>query len=361
VTRDDAAAPALPPLEQPSDTPIAARIVTCLLDSAREVRVADVRIGLGYTAVRLAHGRTGVAFTFRDQAQGCCSVWNGPRPLCARGAADLLPLLDSEDAIEAGVGLASANALANQDPRDSLDGEVLAHLDLTPDDQVAMVGHFGPLVGPKSRAPLTGDAKRIHGGVDMRKLSQSAPVARQEGDVGRCGRRALRIRGLLAAALVTASPLTAQEPRALPLDSTLISVPAASDVTRANRLLATIMSPFCPGLTLADCPSSSAESLRVAIRSRLGAGELPDSIVESLVAAFGEGVRGAPRARGLGLALWALPLLALGVGGIGLLRWLRHGGVSASPAPADEGSNVAPPAATPAERAALEAALRRYD
>jgi uncharacterized protein (DUF4213/DUF364 family) len=148
VTRDDAAAPALPPLEQPSDTPIAARIVTCLLDSAREVRVADVRIGLGYTAVRLADGRTGVAFTFRDQAQGCCSVWNGPRPLCARGAADLLRLLESEDAIEAGVGLACANALANQDPRDSLDGEVLAHLDLRPDDQVAMVGHFGPLVGP---------------------------------------------------------------------------------------------------------------------------------------------------------------------------------------------------------------------
>jgi hypothetical protein len=59
--------------------------------------------------------------------------------------------------------------------------------------------------------------------------------------------------------------------------------------------------------------------------------------------------------------LWALPLLALGVGGIGLLWWLRHGGVSASPAPADEGSNVAPPAATPAERAALEVALRRYD
>jgi hypothetical protein len=33
---------------------VAARIVGCLIDSARQARVSDVRIGLGYTAVQLA-------------------------------------------------------------------------------------------------------------------------------------------------------------------------------------------------------------------------------------------------------------------------------------------------------------------
>ena len=68
----------------------AQRLVANLADAARKVTVADVRIGLGYTAVKLAGGRTGVAYTFRDQAQGGCSVFNGIRPLSGRAAADLL-------------------------------------------------------------------------------------------------------------------------------------------------------------------------------------------------------------------------------------------------------------------------------
>ena len=46
------------------------------------------------------------------------------------------------------MGLACANALANRDEATCLDGDILDHLDLRPDDHVGMVGHFGPLVGP---------------------------------------------------------------------------------------------------------------------------------------------------------------------------------------------------------------------
>jgi uncharacterized protein (DUF4213/DUF364 family) len=125
---------------------VPARIVTLLLGAAREARVADVRIGLGYTAVRLADDRAGVAYTFRDLARGGCSAFNGVRPLAGRPAADLLVLLESHDAIEAGVGLACANALANRNEAGYLEGDVLEQLDVRPQDGVAMVGHFGPLV-----------------------------------------------------------------------------------------------------------------------------------------------------------------------------------------------------------------------
>lgn len=127
---------------------VAARIAIALSDRAQAVRVADVRIGLGYTAVELQGGHAGLAFTFRDQAPGCCSVFKAIRPLAGRPAADLLALLTSSDAIEAGVGLACANALANQDKAAWPSGDILDHLVIGPDDHVAMVGHFGPLVEP---------------------------------------------------------------------------------------------------------------------------------------------------------------------------------------------------------------------
>ncbi|HEX9727096.1 MAG TPA: cytochrome c-type biogenesis protein CcmH [Gemmatimonadales bacterium] len=107
----------------------------------------------------------------------------------------------------------------------------------------------------------------------------------------------------LLSTVLAAASVSAQVPGAEPTDSTLRAAPPSSDVTEANKLLGTLMSPFCPGLTLANCPSAYAETLRVSVRGRLDAGEEPDSIVESLVAAFGEGMRGAPRAAGLGLVL----------------------------------------------------------
>ena len=42
------------------------KIIQALGDEGREEVVKDVRIGLGYTAVQLESGRTGLAFTFRQ-------------------------------------------------------------------------------------------------------------------------------------------------------------------------------------------------------------------------------------------------------------------------------------------------------
>ena len=133
-------------LERSNSAGVAARIVTRLLDSARATLVSDVRIGLGYTAVMVEGGSVGVAYTFRDQARGGCSVFTGIRTLASRPASDLLVFLESRDPIEAGVGLACANGLMNRDRDGYLEGDVLDHLDLRPEDHVGMVGHFGPLV-----------------------------------------------------------------------------------------------------------------------------------------------------------------------------------------------------------------------
>ena len=131
---------------------IAARLRGHLSEEARGGRVQDVRIGLGYTAVRLADGRTGVAYTFRDLARGGCSVFRGARPLAGRPADELLAFLESSDAIEAAVGLACANALANREGVSELHGDILEHLGVTPEDDVAMIGNFAPLLEGLRRA-----------------------------------------------------------------------------------------------------------------------------------------------------------------------------------------------------------------
>jgi uncharacterized protein (DUF4213/DUF364 family) len=127
---------------------IASEIVNLLQARAQPIKVADVRIGLGYTAVLLEDRRAGVAYTFRQEAKGGCSVFHSLRPISGRPASDLLQLLESTDPIEAAVGLACANALGDPHDERFVEGDLLDHLDLRPDDAVGMVGHFKPLVEP---------------------------------------------------------------------------------------------------------------------------------------------------------------------------------------------------------------------
>ena len=125
---------------------IASRIAEVLAKRNEGAMVSNVHIGLGYTAVVLDDQRGGLAYTFREEARGGCSVFHKLRPLSGRHSSELLALLPSDDPIEAAVGLACANALVNVGARGLQDGDVLRHLDLRPGDHVGMVGYFGPLV-----------------------------------------------------------------------------------------------------------------------------------------------------------------------------------------------------------------------
>jgi len=127
-------------------TTIAGRIATAVERQAAEQAVTDVRIGLGYTAVQLAGGRVGVAFTFRESVRGCCCAFQGMHSLSGRPASELVTLLESADPIEAAVGLACVNALTNELDERFCEGDILDFLELRSDDHVGMVGHFEPLV-----------------------------------------------------------------------------------------------------------------------------------------------------------------------------------------------------------------------
>lgn len=123
------------------------KICELLLPRAADRSVVDVRIGLGYTAVRLDNGRCGLAYTFRDEAPRGCSVMEEAGSLTGRPAEELGGWARTLDLLASAVGLATLNALVDP-PRQSVESDPIELLAPGRDDIVGMVGYFGPLVAP---------------------------------------------------------------------------------------------------------------------------------------------------------------------------------------------------------------------
>ena len=134
------------------------------------------------------------------------------------------------------------------------------------------------------------------------------------------------------------------------------------DDTKAQRLFGELMSPFCPGLTLATCPSPGADSLRADIRARLARGQKPQAILASYAAEWGEQILGAPRLRGWGVVLWVALGVPLLLGPVTLALWLRAQTRKADTAAAENAAPAAAPAPDdPALRKRLEEELAAFD
>jgi cytochrome c-type biogenesis protein CcmH len=88
----------------------------------------------------------------------------------------------------------------------------------------------------------------------------------------------------------------------------------------AYALSRELMSPYCPGRTLADCPSPNAAALREEIRDQLAAGATIDEVRGDLERRFGDQVRAVPR----GPLVWGIPILVLLAGAIALAVALRR-------------------------------------
>jgi uncharacterized protein len=127
---------------------ILARLYERILPEAKSRKVADLRIGLGYTGVRLDNGSTGIAAVLFDALPHGCTVMPTAGNFAGSPAADLLKYLaDGKNPLEIAIGLAVANALIKTPPEDCADDkEATTYLNLKTGEKVAMVGLFAPLV-----------------------------------------------------------------------------------------------------------------------------------------------------------------------------------------------------------------------
>jgi cytochrome c-type biogenesis protein CcmH/NrfF len=101
----------------------------------------------------------------------------------------------------------------------------------------------------------------------------------------------------------------------------------------ATRVSEEIMSPFCDGVTLHDCPSAEADELRREISAWARAGLTEEQIIVRLEDRYGSVISGSPSSP----LAWLIPLLAVvaGVLLVALLarRWRGSGGEHERPRP----------------------------
>ena len=92
----------------------------------------------------------------------------------------------------------------------------------------------------------------------------------------------------------------------------------------AYKLPHDLMSPFCPGRTIADCSSPQAESLRMWLIVQEASGRSREDVEAELFERYGDVLRPAPRATGFGLAAYVFPVIAFLVGGVVVAVFLRR-------------------------------------
>lgn len=118
-----------------------------ILPEAKNRNVAELRIGLGYTGVKLDNNSAGIAAVLFDSLPHGCTVMPAAGSFAGSPATDLLKyLVEGKNPLEVAVGLACANALIKP-PADSGDNnEATTYLNLKSGEKVAMVGLFAPLM-----------------------------------------------------------------------------------------------------------------------------------------------------------------------------------------------------------------------
>jgi len=85
-----------------------------------------------------------------------------------------------------------------------------------------------------------------------------------------------------------------------------------------------LMSPYCPGRSVADCPSPQAQTLRMWLIVQESAGRARADVEAELVSRYGESILGAPRAKGFGLTAYAIPVAVVAAGASLLIWFLRR-------------------------------------
>ncbi len=105
----------------------------------------------------------------------------------------------------------------------------------------------------------------------------------------------------------------------------LAAAPAGAEESEWGYALANeLMSPYCPGRALAECPSPQAEELRGWILDQERAGVSREQVEAQLYAQWGDSLLQAPRAEGVGLVAYFIPGVVILAGGALVAVFLRR-------------------------------------
>jgi cytochrome c-type biogenesis protein CcmH len=81
----------------------------------------------------------------------------------------------------------------------------------------------------------------------------------------------------------------------------------------------------CRGQSVQESSSQLAREMQALIREKLGAGETPEEIEAFFIASYGDFILLKPRAQGIGLLVYALPIAMFGIAFLAALVKIRSG------------------------------------
>jgi cytochrome c-type biogenesis protein CcmH/NrfF len=123
--------------------------------------------------------------------------------------------------------------------------------------------------------------------------------------------------------LVLAAGLLAAPTRAQDSTSRLVAGADSALERRTREVASALRCPVCQGLSIADSPSDLALEMKGLVREQLAAGKTPDQIRAYFIGKYGEWVLLEPKAEGLNLLVYILPVALVVGGALFVVRYVR--------------------------------------
>ena len=106
------------------------------------------------------------------------------------------------------------------------------------------------------------------------------------------------------------------------LTGTILAQDAVTD-DEVNAVARTLYCPICEATPLDVCPTQACVDWRNVIRTQLAEGRTEEEIQEYFALQYGDQVLATPPTRGFSLVIWLLPLVAVPIGAVFFIRYMR--------------------------------------
>lgn len=100
---------------------------------------------------------------------------------------------------------------------------------------------------------------------------------------------------------------------------------------RVMHIASEVRCPVCEGQSAAQSQAAASIQIRDQIRQKLSSGESEQQILAGLVSSYGAGILEKPEAKGVGVVVWVVPVIAVVLAGGGLVLAFRRWGSRSRP------------------------------
>lgn len=109
-----------------------------------------------------------------------------------------------------------------------------------------------------------------------------------------------------------------------PLQAQIAATTDSALEARVRAVASELRCPVCQGESIQDSPAGLAQEMRAVVREQLAAGRTPEEVKKYFSDKYGEWILLRPRARGWNVIVYVLPVVALLLGALVVMRVTRR-------------------------------------